>query len=460
VPEHPQFLLTRRGFISLSLLLLPRFQRAQKRLEFLDYDRVEQVLNSNRFALPAALTGATDNVRKAWPQWLQNHDREIRSRVIRGEEDTLVNFILFGVSFTDRPRVSLTQMGSQDTIPQIGERITHFIAAIEKPSTDRLKLLQSLLTQQGYDTQSPAQRERLRAYISAQVNRYLSEWRQYQAAARASNASTGLYKNRGLSVDTDFRPDYAIEQALLEVQKRGLLRSVRRVAVVGPGLDFTDKDSGFDYYPLQTLQPFALIDSLIRLGLARNSDLEVSVFDISSQPLDHVSQAIARARSREPYTLQLVLDREPAWNAGALNYWRHLGDRIGSETTPMPAPRQVQNVERRAIRIPPQIVTLLNPQSLNIIAQHVAAPPDQRFDLIVATNVFLYYDRFELALALLNVESMLSPSGIMLTNDAIEDYSGVKLRNVGSIPVPYTPAQTDILRIYSVPRFQPQLAPA
>jgi chemotaxis methyl-accepting protein methylase len=126
----------------------------------------------------------------------------------------------------------------------------------------------------------------------------------------------------------------------------------------------------------------------------------------------------------------------------------------------MPAPSQIQNVERRAIRIQPQIVTLLNPQSMNIISQHVAAPADQRFDLVVATNIFLYYDRFELALALLNVESMLSSGGLLLTNDAIEDYAGVKLRTVGSASVQYTPSQADTVRIYSIPRFQPQIAPA
>jgi hypothetical protein len=448
---------------------LPLFQRAQKTIEFLDYERAEPVLPNNRFALPGDLTGSPDVVRRAWPRWLQGHDREIRSRIVRGEEDTLVNFVLFGVSFTDRPRVSLEQVDSPAAIQRINERIQHFIAALEKPATDRLKLLEGLLTRLGYDSRSPAQRERLRAYISSQVARYVSEWRQYQAAVgrslandvtAPSNANAGLYKSRGLSVDTDFRPNYAIEQALQEVKQKGLLRSVKRVAVIGPGLDFTDKDSGFDYYPLQTLQPFALIDSLLRLGMARSSDLEVSVFDISSQPLDHLSQAITRARSRESYTVQLVLDRALSWNAGALNYWRHLGDRIGSETAPMPATSQIQNVERRAIRIQPQIVTLLNPQSMNIISQHVTAPADQRFDLVVATNIFLYYDRFELALALLNVESMLSSGGLLLTNDAIEDYAGVKLRTVGSASAQYTPSQADTVRIYSIPRFQPQIAPA
>jgi hypothetical protein len=300
------------------------------------------------------------------------------------------------------------------------------------------------------------------------VSRYLAETQQYRSnveramnndTTQSLNATAQLYKTRGLSFDTDFRPNYAIEQALVEVKRRGLLKTVRRAAIVGPGLDFTDKDSGFDYYPLQTLQPFALIDSLVRQGLAQTSNLRVGVFDISDQTLDHISQAQTRARARQSYTLQLVRDRTPAWSAAALAYWGRLGERIGTPADPMPAPPQVQNVDRRAIRIRPEIVTTLDPMSLNIISQHVETPANQRFDLIVATNIFLYYDRFEQALALLNLEAMLNTGGVLLTNDLFEDFAGIRLRTVGSVPVNYTASQSDQVRIYSTPTFQPQLPP-
>ena len=59
---------------------------------------------------------------------------------------------------------------------------------------------------------------------------------------------------------------------------------VARVAVIGPGLDFIDKneESAYDFYPQQTLQPFALYDSLVRLRLAKAGGLSMSIFDISS----------------------------------------------------------------------------------------------------------------------------------------------------------------------------------
>jgi hypothetical protein len=463
-----QFLLSRRGFIALGLLLLPGFQSTPYRIEFLSFDRVEPLLANNRWTLPPGLTGNTASVRASWPGWLQSHDLEIRSRLLRGEEDTLANFVLFGVSFTGRPRVTPAAAGSETSAGLIAGRVQDFLTALATPNTDRLNLLKNLLTRTGYGTGGEAERERLRRYVTDQISRTLTERRQYEeiaTRARSSDAASdsspisALYRGRGVSVDTDFRPNYAIERALDEVKRRRLLRSVRRVAIVGAGLDFTDKDSGFDYYPLQTLQPFALIDSLLRLDMARVSDLSVTVFDISPQPLDHLSQAIARARQKEPYLLQLVLDRTPAWSAGARDYWRRMGDRVGAETSPMAAPSQIRNVERRAVRVRPEVVAALQPQALNIVAQHVEAPPGERFDLIVATNVLIYYDRFEQALALLNIESMLTPGGVFLTNDLDQDYPGLRLRTVSAVSTPYTPSQADDVRIYSVSTFQPQLAP-
>ena len=64
---------------------------------------------------------------------------------------------------------------------------------------------------------------------------------------------------------------------------------MRRVAVIGPGLDFVDKEEGYDIYPPQTIQPFALIDSLIRLGLADGARLRVTTVDVSARVNDHIT---------------------------------------------------------------------------------------------------------------------------------------------------------------------------
>ena len=55
---------------------------------------------------------------------------------------------------------------------------------------------------------------------------------------------------------------------------------------------------------------------------------------------------------------------------------------------------------------------------------------------------------------------MLAPGGVMLSNDLVEDYAGLRLRTVATVSVQYTPVQADEVRIYSTPRFQPQIPPA
>ena len=111
-----------------------------------------------------------------------------------------------------------------------------------------------------------------------------------QLAARAT-----LFRERGIALDTSIRPAVAIEEALGDALARGLLAKggVRRVAVVGPGLDFVEKAEGFDFYPPQSLQALALADSLVRLGLADAASLRITALDISPRVLDH----LARARS-------------------------------------------------------------------------------------------------------------------------------------------------------------------
>ncbi len=134
------------------------------------------------------------------------------------------------------------------------------------------------------------------------------------------NWRPGLFQDRGVSLDTNIFPNFSIEQALRDLKNRGVLREgqVARVAVIGPGLDFIDKNenASYDYYPQQTLQPFALYDSLARLGLAKANGVSMSIFDISSRVIDHIQRARERARMNNGYVIQLPRQAAPPWPAG------------------------------------------------------------------------------------------------------------------------------------------------
>jgi len=458
--QPPHIRLGRRDFLQLALLapVLPALQNAAGGIRFLEYDDAEPVVRSGKLALPPAFQNSgADAIRTSWPQWVRARDAEIRGRLQRGEEDTLANFVLFGTSFTSLPRVTPDLADPAEVERRTQARVRAFVDTVAMPgSNERLVLLSALIARLGYSTSPAARRQKLAEYILQNVNRYVTERQQYQRNPAASD----LYRERGLSLDTDFRPNYAIETALAEVRRRGLLSTVRRAAIVGPGLDFIDKDSGFDHYPLQTLQPFALIDSLVRLSLSSIQGLRVSVFDISPSTLEHLSRATTRARAQQGYTLQLVLDRSRGWNQLALDYWERFATTIGAPTAPLPLPEQIQGMTRRAVGIRPDVVRTLEPMQANIVLQRARLAAAQRYDLVIATNVLIYYGAFEQALALSNVESMLSDGGVFLTNDLREEYPGVRLRPAAIVRVPYSGKQEEQVQIYSRSNFQPQLPPA
>jgi len=46
---------------------------------------------------------------KGWGKWIDEYNAQIKERVLKGEEDTLINFLLFGISFTRKPRITAKQ---------------------------------------------------------------------------------------------------------------------------------------------------------------------------------------------------------------------------------------------------------------------------------------------------------------------------------------------------------------
>ena len=195
----------------------------------------------------------------------------------------------------------------------------------------------------------------------------------------------------------------------------------------GPGLDFTDKRNGYDFYPIQTLQPFALIDSLRRLGIASSGGPSVAIFDLSSRVINHVKRAVDRAVAGGAYLVEMPLDDDVPWFANAKQYWSRFGSEIGAEAPAVKPPRGLA-VKARAVRIRPEVVKLIWPVDLNVVCQQEALADLEKLDLAIATNVLVYYSVFEQTLAMLNIARMLKPGGVLLCNNALPQTDSVPLR--------------------------------
>lgn len=418
------------------------------------FGEVGAILAELRGTLPAGIEGLSPaQLEAAWPTWIERHDRDVRARLEQGDEDTLVNWLLFGTSFTARPRAVLgaVQSGTADdqalvvrrTIELIAARLDDLVQALTVPGRDERRLFaRAVLQRKGIRLATDADREAAREYLLKAVIRVASEQDEIEQDLGATSGGDAmaefvkrsrLFRARGLSLDTSPVTNYSVEQALGAMKARGVLGpgAVKRVAIVGPGLDFADKDVGFDSYPLQTLQPFAVLDAVKRLGLAPSPmDPEIVLLDISPRVIDHVTRARAQAAKGVGYTLNLLLPHSTPWVPEVRAYWQRFGNQIGAVVDAAPSKAIAALAARRVVRIAPAAVQRVSVLNVNIVTDRLDA---ERFDLVIATNVFIYYDVLDQALAMSNIEAIVKPGGFLIANASVPT-----LRSIGLQPVETT----------------------
>jgi hypothetical protein len=425
--------------------------------EFMPLDSAKPVLQKMSSSDPAgpSLTISADN----WLAWLKQSDAQIRQRLDVGEEDSLTNLLRFGVTYTKEYRIDddyLVLYGKSSLVNAFADnRANDLIKALAAPNRNQGFIeMRAFVEKKGYSLNSPAQRQKLKAYLLANLSRMQKDL--LQAREQAKTNRNQMFQNRGISLDSNLWPDYDLDLSLQTLLKQGMLKpnSVRRVAIVGPGLDFVNKQQGVDYYPPQTTQPFAVLDSLFRLGLAKPGDVELDTFDISSRVNLHIEMARKNAALGRGYTVQLPWFTDGRWSddfrAKFTQYWQNLGAQIGQPVAAIPVPQEAAGFSTKAVEIRPGIVSRVKPVDMNIVFQRLPLAPEQRFDLIVGTNIFLYYGGFEQALARANVAAMLKPEGYLLSNDKLEETVPSGLEQVMAIEIPMTgpPVITDYVYCY------------
>jgi SAM-dependent methyltransferase len=425
---------------------------------------------------PTDLRGKTPAALESrWPEWVRREDAAIRARIQAGDEDSIVNFLLFGTSFTKQPRATETQLagivvrqretGATTFLPSplLKGRIEDFIAGLASPGgNERLRFAREVIARLGIDSATDAGKTRLRRYLEDRAALVGS-------AVHASTLSDPnaplvdqitIFRDRGLSSDSAIPIEFGIEQALAAIRAGGTFApaSVRRVAIIGPGLDFTDKQEGYDFYPPQTIQPFAVIDSLRRIGLAAPAGVQITTFDLSPRVLAHIASARRRAGEGRGYSLVLPRATDRSWSAELTAYWQRFGDRIGQQAPAAPPPPAAGRVDVRGVLVQPSVVLSIDARDLNIVLQRVGPlAADEQFDLILATNILLYYDVFEQSLAVANIAKMLRPGGLFLTNDRLLELPAAPVRSAGERDVTYmkladSTVKGDHLTWYQTPR--------
>ncbi len=423
---------------------------------FLTFDEAREIVSE--FADTVAPADLPDTT--SWAHWISVGDADVRNRIDHGFEDSISNLILYGSTFTARARIE----SAEDAVTPKGglseaarHRLSDFVSALARePKNERVRFAANFLTRHGVAVSAWS------SVLAANLSRFVLEQSSYQDTLAAAGKSpdpsqlllarSTLYRNRGLSVDTSLLPNFAIEDTLRVMLAKGALSPgfIRRVAIIGPGLDFADKRSGYDYYPLQSIQPFAVLEGVVRLGLGVDP-VEMTVFDLNPAVLSHIRAAARQARSGHPYLIQLPRNVQSGWTPQVLTYWQHFGEIIGTPASPITPPLSLKNdILTRAVAIRPRYTAQMDSVDLDIVAQTLDAQPGAGFDLVVATNILVYYDQFHQALAKASIAHMLNPGGVLLVNHTLPSRPAGLLEFVGRRSVSYssTAAYGDDVVVY------------
>jgi hypothetical protein len=348
-------------------------------------------------------------------------DREARRRGREGDLDHLVFYLLQSTHFTKLPPIepALSARGRMQRAvdrrktgppvppeivpPDVDERIGAFLKAVDSSDMDpRLSYFRALL--------ADAARQDRRAFLQTQYVRAMSFIFTKEFASPTPEAVLQLYAKRGLSTDTAVEAGYAVLTGLGVMKGLDPSRRIRRVLIVGPGIDLAPRTGMLDAGPPESYQPWAVIDALVSLGLSGLDDLEVVGADINPRVVAHL-----RAARQAPPLLRLVSgigeSASLKFAPGYREYFTTLGRAVGSERGGRRAP---EGHLSKTVAVGAKAAATLRAEPLNVVTERLEGEP---FDLVIATNILPYFANTELTLALSNIAGMLAAGGVFLHND-------------------------------------------
>ena len=344
--------------------------------------------------------------------------REAQKRVRDGDFDHLVFYVLQSTHFTKLPAIEpalsaraligggLRGKFDRPEVPaDVGARIDAFVKAMESNDRDpRLTYFRALFA--GGLTREERRNLVAMHYVRAMTFLYGKEF----LSRGRPEAAVDLYRTRGLSTDTAVEAGYSVRIGLGILKALEPSRRIRRVLIVGPGIDLAPRTGMLEVGPPESYQPWAVIDALVSLGLSSLDELEVVGADINPRVVDHL-----RAARKTPPVLRLVTGLAEtgtvAFSQDYREYFAALGGSVGTINQGRKAPA---GHLAKTVKVSTKAAALLRAEPLNIVTGRLA---DERYDLIIATNILPYFDRIELLLALANISAMLSPGGVLLHNE-------------------------------------------
>ncbi len=375
-------------------------------------------------------------------------NRSTAEREMRGEYDHLIFFLLQSRRFTRQTKIepalsayefvnglsaaererylaeASDYLPPEERMPEDARvRMNEFIRAVDQDSDDeRMIYFKTLLKNATPESSSLAQRL-YAEYARAMRFLYRKEFasRKFSKERLAAYVAS-LYRDRGHSTDTQIEANFAVYTALAALKAGEKAQSaptrLNRVLIVGPGLDFAPRTDFIDLFGPQSYQPFAVADALLSLKLCDPARLRIDCVDINERVVAH----LRRLRRRGEVSLSILSGVSE--NAGLVfsedykDYFRNLGRSVGREGA-IEVPVDLASRLKKSLFIGPEVTGKINADRLNIITERFENSDGStpNYDLVIATNVFPYFNPMELLFALTNISAMLAEGGYLIHNE-------------------------------------------
>lgn len=197
----------------------------------------------------------------------------------------------------------------------------------------------------------------------------------------------------------------------------------QRILVVGPGLEKINPSAGVAV-PRQSYEPFGLADFLLTRAGSHPEQLRIDLADINPHVIRYLEKLQQAGEENRPQDYFFV-DYPPE----NLPLRLPLAGRPTGRTAILQDPNEnrARTVTISRVKIDPLLLRTFHPMEADIITNRVA--PDETYDMAVMLNTFGYFGDEEKRLALENINRMLKPGGVFLTD----------IGPGGKFPMPHRP---------------------
>jgi hypothetical protein len=372
--------------------------------------------------------------RASFTAYQSDRARRTAERVRESDLDAMVYYALQSTAFTQEPPIepalsakafvegldaeTRTRFLAGSVAPAeavaapVRRRLTAFAEAVKKGTAgSRLDYFHASLQR---ETPVPADPGLfvVQQYVRATRFLYEKEFVAQQQADRGQ-AVAALYHDRGLSTDTAVEAGYLVYMGLATLKALEPERRIKRVLIVGPGLDLAPRTGLLEFGPPESYQPYAVADALVSLKLSSLDDLVIVGGDVNPRVVEHLRSARDHDVS---LTLVSGLGDGPVVTLkdDYRSYFDQLGTSIAEAFAPPSLPSRYAGHLRKSLRVRQAARRAVDGASLDIASDRLDGAP---VDLVIATNIFPYLDDAALTMALSNIASMLGPAGVLLHNE-------------------------------------------